>query len=218
MAYIRTCTECGDQLSTRNPNAKTCSEKCRAERSRRLKRQNEARKPPSKKPRAIFSDSFVESAQDMVEDQAKEVIRKELQPVVREALTEEVLRGIHDLVKLSPKVVKVLESHLDSPDPNEQYKAASLIAKYTIGNTAVNGAGEDEVKPMTLNINVPRPASVENLDDRETHTAEGEELRECENCKELKTFDQFIGDTDRCKECHKKLQDLVIKKLSPADD
>jgi hypothetical protein len=69
------------------PNAKTCSSACRSARARRIK---SAKRGAGRKP------DMTPAQQESLEDVAHEVMAAELQPVVREALTEENMRALRD--------------------------------------------------------------------------------------------------------------------------
>jgi hypothetical protein len=139
------------------------------------------------------------------------VLREELRPVIREAITQQVLDGIHDLIGHVPKAVAVAAGLLDSTDEKTRYDAATLILRHTTGNKAVvpdvnAGQGND----LTVHFNVPRPETVEGQ-------ASGViETKECDSCHTTKPLDQFVGTSYRCVTCYNKMQDLVKQLESDA--
>ena len=115
----RHCTECDEPVSGR---ALTCSATCRKRRSVRIRTARTAGRP---------LDTI---AGDDAERAAQEILRDELKPVIREALTEDVLSGIRTLVQHLPKATTRLVEDLDSTDELVRQRAYMELLKRTVGN------------------------------------------------------------------------------------
>lgn len=134
----------------------------------------------------------------LTEAAALEEIRATVQPVVREALTEDVLRNLRALVELVPEAVKTLGAQLASADEDIRHKAAALLLRYTVGNTAVAPAPEAAGGP-TLNVVIGAGMEAQA---QEHVDPEAINERECLECHTFKPADQFVGDSHRCLDCH----------------
>lgn len=201
----RKCTECGISLVDRKNTAITCGSVCRRKRSRRVQR---ARKLAVQKRRQTMAGSIEiqqleELASGVVSDEARAIVRSEIAPVVRGALTEDVMHSIRDLVALGPKMVQAVSVDMESPDSVVRQKAYTLWAKYTLGNPALAPADETK-QPMTVVFNgMPRPDTVDAVITPEP----AEELRKCTVCAETKLTTEFEQHSDRCAACHRALQE-----------
>lgn len=126
-------------------------------------------------------------------------MKEELRPIVREAITEEIMRGIQKMVHLVPDAVDALgEQVLDSEDRVIQSRAANTIIKYTIGHPAlVQPKDGDGSKQININFGLPRPDHIdaEVVEDAPTET------RVCDLCHEEKPTTEFIGESERCQSC-----------------
>lgn len=199
--YNLKCSECPEWFVATRPDAKTCSDKCRGHRSRRKRR--------NKRNSAHASHTDVEHQpvkkiiDGVVEDVARDQLTKELQPVVREAITEDTLRAIRNMVNLTPNAVAVLEEDLASTNPTIRQRAYTLILKYTVGHPAVvRQEDTDPHQQLVVNFGaMPRPTE----GDDGTVDAEVIEERECATCHEVKVLDEFVGNSDRCHACHNEL-------------
>ena len=140
-------------------------------------------------------------------DVTREIVKEELRPVVRAAITEEVLRSIQDLVGLAPRVVELLAQDLESTDPNVRQKAYTLIAKYTLGHTAIVTPEDQGSGQLVVNFNMPRPDAEPQYDTDGEVVQEIESERQCAFCDETKPLDKFVAGSDRCWECHAKLHE-----------
>ena len=132
----------------------------------------------------------------------RRVMAEELRPIVREALTEDVLRSMSTLVQLTPSAVAALQDDLNSPSASIRQRAYMLVMKYTIGHPAlVKPDDTDPTNQMTVNVNLPRPeqAAVDApaLEDDE----EDDGRRVCDLCGEAKPEDEFVADSERCLSC-----------------
>jgi len=200
----RLCSECGSPLNERAPRAKTCGDKCRKERSRRIR----AAKAAGGESTALPSHQKL--AQEIVrgerDDVVRDVVREEVRPVVRDALTEDVLRGIQDLIALTPAAIAAIRDDLASDDVNIRAKAYSLVAKYTFGHPAiVRPPEETEGKELHVYFGLPRPgaeAEVVALDHPET-----DEIQPCDRCGEDKPLSDFVAGSQRCLSCFEEQQE-----------
>lgn len=198
-APARKCTECETPVSGK---ALTCSDRCRTRRSVRL--------------RAERARGQVDRTG--AEDIAQEILREEIRPVVREALTEEVLRGIEDLIGHVPDAVAAATALLQSGDEEMRYKAAALIMRHTVGHKAiVPDVNEGSNAQMTVVFGIPRPDEVpaDMLPRRDPDAPAllppPVELRECDACGADKPADDFIANSNRCDECFAKQQKLLAR-------
>lgn len=208
----RRCSEpgCGKPLGPHAlPTKKTCSAACRSKRARRIAA---ARKKGGQ------NRGFPEELQPLyqadkgkIEDAAMEVMRDELQPVVREALTDDVLRAIQDLVSLTPLVVaKIREDIEQDKDTTLRQRAYSLVAKYTLGNASVAPAPTDPAATgMTVNFLMPRPGDQTPATIEAQSDSEAVELKKCVECTQEHPTTDFVANSDRCTTCHAALQAKV---------
>lgn len=210
----RRCSECTRSLEDRAPTAKTCSTKCRKARSERMKKTNDlaeahdAEITPVTRRRAIRA--------------AHEATVQELRPIIREALTEEALGGIKDLLGLMPAAVATLIGDLASDDAVLRQRAAALVVKYTMGNPALvqheDTAGGGQI---VVNFALPRPGEpVDQVgstpNDEGAWDGEGDELRSCSSCGTDKPVSEFVEESDRCKVCHEELRAKVLGRVGDA--
>ncbi len=140
-----------------------------------------------------------------------EMLKAEMQPIVREAITETVMRGIDALVSLTPRLAELIARDLESSDPNISQKAQSLLARYTLGNASVAPAPAAAVpQPMQVQFLMPRPG-----DTPAEITAPAVELRTCVECEAEKPAAEFVGASPRCQVCHDGLQAQVAARFGP---
>lgn len=207
MAGAKKCSECGASLAGRPSLTKTCSQACRAKRSRRIRR---AQKERGKQLNALPEHQAV--MRDIVRktpDIAHEVMKAELAPIVREAITDDVMRSVKDLVGLTPKMVAAIEMDLESPDDRVRQKAYELVARYTFGNPSVAPQPQTPANaPMQVFFQMPRPGDAD-----EPVEAQVEELRTCVECGDARPSGEFVGNSTRCQECHDKLQAKVRERF-----
>lgn len=186
--------------------ARTCSEKCRSTRSRRIKRTNRNVE--------AFAEANNAGAQEIaaiVRREAPDVITKvmkdELRPIVREALTEDVLRAVEQMLGLTPRAVELLAADLESEDSTVRQRAYTLVTKYTIGHPALlkadDGAGAGQI---TVNFALPRPDDVPD----ETSPHEADVVRTCDSCSEDKPESEFVAGSDRCRTCFEEQKAEVL--------
>ncbi len=208
MDLARRCTECGASLQGKGPNAKTCGDKCRSKRSRRLKRA--AKEAGALKAMPEHQKDVAGRVRTEIPDVAHDVIEEELRPVVRESITEDTLRAIQTMVGLTPAAVEALSEDLASEDSTVRQRAYKLVLQYTVGHPAIVRA-EDESAGQRLEVHfdLPRPdtpaepevVEAEVVDDTE------EDTKECDACGQDKPLRDFIGGSDRCIACYHAAQD-----------
>ncbi|MGZ6878388.1 MAG: hypothetical protein ACXVGB_00620 [Mycobacteriaceae bacterium] len=197
---------------------KTCSQACRHKRSRRIAKarkqggQNRAH-PPELQP-------LYQADQGKIEDAAMEVMRDELKPVVREALTDDVLRAIQDLVHLTPLVVeKITEDLKQDDDKVLRQRAYTLLAKYTLGNPSVAPPPpEQAAQGMQVTFVMPRPGDSTPALTEPQSDGDAVEVRNCMECKQDKPDTEFVGNSDRCTQCHQTLQARVRERFGGGED
>lgn len=196
----RLCSECGASLDGKAPQTRTCSDRCRGIRSRRLRNAKvESGKTRSLSPEQQAAADFARGDRD---DVAREVVAEELRPVVREVIDEKVMNGVRDMIGLTPAAVAAIKEDLESSDPVIRQRAYSLVVKYTIGHSALVRPPEEEAgKMMVVNFQMPRPG--DNVEgDTITVEAEDSEIRQCDMCEEDKPITEFIANSSRCQACY----------------
>lgn len=197
MPPVRTCSECPNPLVGKSVQAKTCGPTCRTKRSRRVKRANR-----QVEEFAAANNAGAQEIAAIVRREAPDVITRvmkdELRPIVREALTEDVLRAVEQMLGLTPRAVELLAADLESEDSTVRQRAYTLVTKYTIGHPALlkadDGAGAGQI---TVNFALPRPDD----DAIEAELVESTELRTCDSCQEDKPESEFVAGSDRCRTC-----------------
>lgn len=203
--YERRCSECENSLAGKLPSTKTCSDRCRNARSRRLAKENAREVPPEQKLAQALTGEY--------KDAAHEVIQQQLAPVVREAMTEDVLSAIQSLVGLTPAAVRAIEQDLGDEDSTVRQRAYTLLLKYTVGHPAVVQARDaDPNQQMVVHFNLPRPNAEVTYDvDADDFTVT--ELRVCDECQKEGPVSDFVGASDRCRECYDKRQADVLARF-----
>lgn len=190
------------------PTQKTCSDACRNRRARRLKRQRleASRKGGEANALPEHLKTLQTAAANEAKQVAHELLKEEMKPVVREAITEDVLSAINDLVALTPTMVEAIREDLSSDDKYLRQKAYSLLARYTLGNSSVAPAPANAAPaPMQVVFQLPRPGD----DGQPPITVEAEELRTCMECQATKPASEFVANSERCQSCHDALQEKV---------
>jgi hypothetical protein len=208
MAAARVCSECGGSLEGKAPQAKTCSVQCRQRRARRRKRVNDEAEQAEQAVREIV----VREHDHVVE----RVLQQELQPVVREAIDEDVIRAIDQMVKLTPAAVEALRLDLQSTDAVLRQRAAALVVKYTVGHPALVKATEDTAQPLQVIFNLPRPGDSTGTENTEGEAIEDviEEDRVCDLCGEQKSATEFVAGSERCKTCFEDYKARVLAEFA----
>jgi len=168
---------------------------------------------------------------DEVNDAIGEAVQTELKPVVREAITEDVLRAVQDLVGLTPAVVAAITEDLASEDSTIRQRAYSLVAKYTIGHPAIVRAEDQHAGQQLVVIQgLPRP------EERAPLTAEGSppmepakdvielaegaaiETKICDKCGNDKPLEEFVAASDRCTTCFQEQQRRAQEMIASGPD
>lgn len=185
----RVCSECGASLAGKSPSAKTCSERCRATRSRR--RRGEVKQAVGREltgPDDFGGTSAIQKA-----------ISQELVPIVRDAIDDQVVEAIGKLLALTPAAVKAVEEDLNSADAVLRQRAYSLVVKYTVGHPALVKPTSDEAPDFNVYIGLPRPedAAVEATAIEDVV----EETKICDVCGQEKLASEFASNSDRCRAC-----------------
>jgi hypothetical protein len=142
-------------------------------------------------------------------DIAHKVIERELAPIVRAAITEEVLRSIRDMVGLTPRVVELIAADLESTDAVVRQKAYGLITKYTIGHPAImqpeDKGGQQQ---LVINFAMPRPGDEAqahpNVSNDDEDVVDADAVSECDTCHESRPESDFVAGSNRCHECFTK--------------
>jgi ribosomal protein L37AE/L43A len=203
MPPARRCSECGESLAGKGPQARTCSDNCRGKRSRRLRRQSQESTAAARAANSYpdHAKQFSDVIKYDQEDVAREVMAEELRPVVREAITEDVLRGIQRLLAITPKAIECMADDLDSEDATIRQRAYSLIAKYTLGQSGMVNKDDGAQAGMVVHFNLPRPGD-EVTTDGAAVELEDDELRQCDTCGQDKPITEFIAGSYRCATCY----------------
>ncbi len=173
----RLCPECSTPYIPTGHRQTTCgTDVCRQRRVKRLQRDEKAGIGPAE--RAARDAEIREIADSEALGIARDIMREELAPVVREQLSEDVLAAIGDMVALTPLLVAALaddlvaeytEMHTDPEgfvtettrtDYKRRAAAVALLAKYTIGSPALAPQPEAaDAQPLQVNFfGMPRPA------------------------------------------------------------
>lgn len=142
--------------------------------------------------------TMAEATRNEIQEVAHDVIADELRPVVREAMTEDVLRSIHQLVALTPEAIVAIGEDLQSGDPVIRNRASTLVLKYTLGHPAlIRPSDADPSQQLTVNLNLPRPGAPA----VEVEPTDAVELRTCDKCGKERPTHEFVADSLRCQEC-----------------
>lgn len=214
--FVRTCSECGKSLKGYAPQAKTCGDTCRTKRSRRMRAQNKA--AAEKRSMPEHQRALSEVVHKEAPDIAHKVIQEELRPVVREAITEDVLRSIQQLVGLTPEAVAALQLDLQSEFASVRQKAYTLILKYTIGHPAIVKPEDEGSQGLTVYFNLPRPSGETQEDNTDvTPMVEAVEYRSCHVCGTERPVDEFVAGSDRCVDCHEKFRERAREMIGGND-
>jgi hypothetical protein len=135
-------------------------------------------------------------------------MQEELRPVIREQITQETLRAIQGLVALTPVMVEAIGRDLEHPDPVIRQRAYSVMARYTLGHTAIVTPPEEANRQsMTVIFDgMVRPGQSPNADIESMPPNADIETKTCNSCDVTKSADLFVENSDRCADCHDALQ------------
>lgn len=207
--YQRVCTECPNLLP-RGSDRITCSDNCRAKRSRRLRREKQAAARQGaqtvREKEGIAIPRLREIVNEDIKEIAHEVAQQELRPVVRSAITEDVLASVGAMMGLAPLAVEALAADMQSADPAVRQKAYALWFKYTVGNQAVAGATDDAGRVLNVHFAMPRPDAASTQEFVDEPVADADEYKVCDMCGNEKPANQFVANSDRCGDCAEKLR------------
>lgn len=135
-----------------------------------------------------------------------------LAPVVREALTEDVLQAIKTLVGLTPKAIQAIEADLSSENDFIRQGAYRLLARYTLGHPALVPEMDSDKQVVVVVNGIARPQAPtqpgEHLATPEPiEGVEVAETRVCDTCNEEKPVPEFVGTSHRCQDCFVRARD-----------
>lgn len=160
-------------------------------------------------------------AENLVTASVQAELDKQVGPVVREALTENILGSIRSMVFLMPQAIEALHNNLINGDVDQKQKAATTLLRYTMGNPSVAPPSlEASPAPLQVLFNVPLSGSLPAAPDDLIEGAEPDEaaeLKECMECHQHKPLSAFVGRSDRCKDCHARLMERVEDEYGRVD-
>lgn len=204
----RVCSECGKSLAGRPVQAKTCCDNCRSARSRRTRRTAKAQEQFEEE-----QGSGADEVRAIVRREAtgivSRVFKEQLEPIVREAIDEDVMRAIAAMVGLTPRAVELLGEDLESEDSTVRQRAYTLVTKYTVGHPALVKSDEESKGPLTVNFNLPRPDIEPTILD-----VEDEPARACDMCNSEKPESEFAAGSSRCQECFDEWRTKVLERFA----
>lgn len=204
----RKCSECPKSLRGLSSQAKTCSGACRSRRADRIKRARE--KGGAMTPYDEQLQAANQAVRGKTKSAAHEVLKEELRPIVREALTDDVLKGLGDLVEMVPDAVALLAQQIQSADELVAQRAATLIMKYTLGNQAIAPASAEQAPaPMQVVFAMPRPGDAAPTQIE----AQAEELVTCAECAVEQPKSSMVANSERCQACHDEVQARVAARF-----
>lgn len=144
-------------------------------------------------------------------DEITKVMREELRPVVREAISDDVLRAIQNMLGLAPRAVELLHEDLESEDSTIRQRAYTLLLKYTVGHPAALRAADGEDRKLEIELTLPRPEA----EALEPAPATDEiELLECDMCHVTKDATEFVAGSTRCQTCFDDWRANVIERFA----
>lgn len=183
----------------------SCSNACRLKRSRRIRRANDQMEGFAEANNAGAAE-IAAIVRREAPDVVTRVMKDQLEPIVREALTEDVLRAINELVGLTPRAVAALTEDLECQDATIRQRAYTLLIKYTVGHPAIIKA-EDALsgQKLEVNFNLPRPEpdAWEPVEDAAPVT------QECDICHATKDVEEFVAGSTRCQSCFDAWRDRI---------
>lgn len=144
-----------------------------------------------------------------IKDSLPKIIEQEVRPVVREAITEDTIRAIGEMVGLTSLAVAAIADDLASEDATIRQRAYSLIMKYTVGHGAiVTPIEQDKTQPINVHFQLPRPPAIEGeavLDTSEPEeVTEAVEVKPCDRCGQDKTPSEMAAASTMCLDCYAK--------------
>lgn len=196
------CSECGTIVPNPSGKRKTCSDRCRATRTRRIaadkKRASHTAHPPELKEASEGLDP------ERREDILGEVLRAEAAPVIREEIGDHLQSLVQQVVGLAPKALAALELALASSDARVASRAAEILLKYTM--PPADKDRDNEGGNVEINFTLPR-APDEHTDE------ETIEVQACDVCNVEKPLTEFVDGSTRCGECHAAIRAQVEERF-----
>lgn len=152
----------------------------------------------NKENRQVLADSIRRHTPSVVD----KVMREELRPIVREAITEDVIRAIDSMLKLTPRAIEMIEQDMESDDPLVRQKAYTLLMKYTTGHPALLQAN-DAAQGSQINVSfeLPRPSGTIDAEATIDEADVPEEDKQCDICETIKPVSEFVVGSSRCQVC-----------------
>lgn len=216
-----TCPECKGQYESAKERFTCGTWTCKDRRKRR--QQREKRAIAARTTPAQIVEKVRQESDTIATRVAEDIIRQELTPVVREALSEAVLQSIADLVALTPMVVANLkddllaeETHIVdgemvvTVDYDRRAKATAQVAKFTIASPALAPQPEAaDAQPLQVIIHTPRPSYDVDGNAVQAEDAAAPEMLaayECDICHQVRPGALFEQGSTRCKDCHAEIK------------
>lgn len=207
--------DCNNTLTGRQ--RVTCSKRCRQRRSERRKTERE--RAARARSRAGSQSPYEAELQDLQAAAAKgakallpEVMRDELRPIAREAITEDVVRGIAGMMALTPEAILTLKRQLQSDDDQVSNRAAALILRYTLGHSSVAPPPTTPAQGgMTVVFNVPQSGSDPAVE-AEAIEVPADAEKVCMECSAHKHPSEFYAESDRCNVCHERITTEALER------
>lgn len=169
-------------------------------------------------------EAATNSALDDLPAVARETLRDELAPLIREQLTSDVLDSIGGLMALLPLAQDALKAdlqaeravigpdgeHLLRPDgtvymevDNDRRKhALTLVLKYTVGQPGLAPQADAPEQPAMVVVFPHMPAPTGHIDSELEEIEVADDERLCDICSAVKHKDEFVGSSNRCAVCH----------------
>lgn len=145
----------------------------------------------------------------------REALADAVKPVVQSALTEEVLKALDDLIKLTPQVVAAIEADLQSDNEFLRQHAYQTLLKYTVGHKGLVPDIKTDTAPVTVIIDgVERPPDSPFHKPRED---DAPDWKQCDRCQEFKPIDQFAANSNRCTMCYESMREAATASLTHGD-
>lgn len=209
----RTCSECDNVLEGKYATAKTCSPTCRTKRSRRLRRERREAEVARRNYQG-GADEVTAIVRRQEYDAVMRVTQQEIQPIVREALTEDILRAVQGMIGLTPRAVELLAEDLESEDSTIRQRAYTLLIKYTAGHPALLRPSDAEPGgQLVVNFNLPRPDDLP-APAGDDEPIEAVELQTCDSCGEELPASEFESGSARCHACHETWKSKILEQFA----
>jgi hypothetical protein len=218
----RACQNCGKDISHKRSDAKSCGDaKCQRALQRRPARLTAAARDSAGALEAVQHETLEARRTTVVQREVQREVRSLVGPVVREALTEDVMVAMADLIKLTPAAVATLRDHMDPSDPEDYdavlaQKAATTVMRYTVGHSALVTPEAATAPQIVVNFDLPRPTDLD-FDAPATDEEDAVYLFECDVCHEELPVAERVAGADRCVDCHNKRKAAVLEQYGLLD-